>query len=115
MNPTIEKRRKKPRFIITMEAPTGVPAKNEMLIPIINENADTSALEKVTALYVLNTRIEVREGKIMSALMSREPNILIPRTIVRAESIANSIVYLSLFSPPALENTGSKVTAKRRG
>ena len=69
----------------------------------------------VTPLYVVATLFALKQGKIIKALISREPNILIPSTIVRAERIANRVVYLSALNDADQANTGSKVTTYSLG
>ena len=92
-------------------APTGVPAKIDVIIP---KNAQTTEIipeEIVTALKLLKTLIAESAGNITKADTSTEPTRFIATTITTAIIVAIKMLYSPVFVPLALAKFSSKVTA----
>lgn len=96
----------------TMVDPTGVEAKIEISIPLTAQITDKEAEKITTPLKFLINLIAESAGKIIRADIRREPTRFIPSTIMIAIIIAMIRLYLSVFTPVALEKFSSKVTAK---
>ena len=107
--PTIQKTIKIIILIATTLAPVGVAYRYEKTTPVKKQNIETSAEQIVTFLNFLNTRMELRAGKIIRLEMSMAPIMRMPSTIVRAVKKAISILYKPVFIPVALAKVSSKV------
>ena len=75
-----------------MLAPVGNERTYEMTNPIKNAISDSTADAIVTLLYVLNSFIALKDGKMIKLEINNEPRILIPITIVSAVKIDNKSV-----------------------
>ena len=74
--------------MITMPAPVGVSAKHDISIPLMTENADTTAEQMITCLKLLQSLIDVSEGNIIKLDIKSAPMSCIPITTVTAVSTA---------------------------
>ena len=72
------------RFIATIVEPTGVPDNNEIRRPATAQITETEALQIVTDLNVLKSRIAESDGNITRALIRREPTRFMASTIITA-------------------------------
>ena len=95
----------------TIVGPTGVPAIMEAKIPTAVQETDKIAEQIVTDLNDLKMRIALKAGKIINAEISNEPTKFIARTIMTAVTTAINKLYKFVFTPVALANDSSKVTA----
>lgn len=93
-------------------APTGVPARIDMLIPKNAHTTEFIAEEIVTALKLLKTLIEDNAGKIIRADTRSEPTNFIAITITTAMTVAIIMLNNSVFVPDAFAKFSSNVTAK---
>ena len=80
--------------------------------PKTKQKTESIAELIVTDLKVLNSRIDVRAGKIISEEISIEPISLMPSTIVIAVKTAVNILYTLVLIPVAFEKFSSKVIEK---
>ena len=71
-----------------MVAPTGVPAKIAIIMPIIAQITETTPATIVTAAKLLKSRITERAGKIIKADTNKEPTKFIANTIMTATIVA---------------------------
>ena len=79
-------------FTITTLAPAGVAYKKETVIPTKKQATEIIPDEIITCLKLLNTRIDVKAGKIIKLEISIVPIIRIPRTMVIAVKKAINIL-----------------------
>ena len=112
LNPTIRKIKKAMISLTTIVGPTGVPAMMEARIPIAVQVTDKIAEQIVTDLNDLKTRIALKAGKMIKADINNEPTRFIAKTMITAVIIAINKLYRLAFTPVALANDSSKVTAK---
>ena len=98
-------------LISTTLAPVGVAYIYEIVIPIKKHVIEITAEQTVTLLNFLNSRIELKAGKIIRLEISTAPIIRMPSTMVRAVKRAMSILYSPVFIPLAFAKVSSKVTA----
>ena len=103
--PITLKIRKATAFTNTTLAPAGVEYKNETVIPIKKQATEIIPDEIMTLLKLLNTRIEVKAGKIIKLEINIVPIIRIPRTIVIAVKNAINILYSSPLHLWPLQNS----------
>lgn len=96
---------------IIIVAPTGVPAKIEIIIPKSEQTTANPAEHIVTALKLLNTRIADNAGKIIKADTNSEPTKFIATTITTAIIVAINTLYNSTLVPEACAKFSSNVTA----
>ena len=111
MKPT---RKKTPKAIMsakTMVGPTGVPAIMEAKIPVAVQVTDKIAEQIVTDLNDLKMRIALNAGKIIKAEIRSEPTRFIAKTMITAVTTAINKLYKFVFTPVALANDSSNVTA----
>ena len=97
---------------VTIVAPTGVPPRIDINIPVKAATIDRIIEQMVTALKLPNTHIADRAGKMMSADIKSEPTKFIPSTIITAMMIAMIKLYVSVLVPVAFAYSSSNVTAK---
>ena len=97
-------------FTNTTLAPGGAEQIKDITIPKRKHTTDMMAEDTVTALKLLNIRIDERAGNIIRADMSRVPISLIPKTTVTAVRRAMSILYIPVLTPVAAAKDSSKVT-----
>ena len=100
------------RFVVTIVEPTGVPAKIDTIIPKAAQTTEITAENTVTLRKFLKIRIEERAGKIISAVISKEPTKFIAKTIITAMETARIRLYVLAPFPVACAKFSSKVTAK---
>ena len=77
---------------MTTLAPAGSEYKNDNVIPIKKQTTETNPAEIITDLKLLNTRIEVKAGKIISEEINIVPIIRMPNTMVIAVKKAINIL-----------------------
>ena len=75
-----------------MVGPIGAEISNAVIIPDIAQITDIISEETTTLLKLLNTRIEERAGKIISAEISSEPTRFIASTIITATTTASIVL-----------------------
>ena len=96
----------------TILAPVGVSYKKDAVIPTTKHKTESTAEQTTTVLKVLQRRMEVREGKIISLDISYVPIIRMLTTMVRAVSSAIIKLYKFALVPVAFAKFSSNVTAK---
>ena len=101
-------------FATTTVLPAGKFNKCAATVPTRKQLTATAAAVKTTLRKLLQTRIAVRAGKMMSAEMSSVPIMRMPSTTVTAVRIAMSVLQSPVLMPMAREKVSSKVTANRR-
>lgn len=101
-----------PASVATIVAPTGVPARIEIIIPLKAHTTEMIAEQIVTVLKLLNSLMDESAGKIISADISREPTRFIASTMITAITDAIIRLYVFTFVPVALAKVSSKVIAK---
>ena len=69
---------------VTMVAPTGVPAKMEIINPAAAHTTEKMAAHTVTEKKLLNNRIAERAGKMTKAEINSEPTRFMAKTITTA-------------------------------
>ena len=95
----------------TIVGPTGVPAIIEANIPVAVQLTDKIAEQIVTDLNDLKIRIALKAGKIINAEIRSEPTRFIAKTMIIAVTTAINKLYKLVFTPVALANDSSNVTA----
>ena len=95
-----------------MVAPAGVSARMEMQSPKSAHTTERTAEQITTDLKFLKSRIAESAGKIMSAVISRDPTRRMASTMTTAVTVAMSRLYAPARIPDALAKLSSKVTAK---
>ena len=98
--------------VITMVAPVGVSARMERHKPRTAQKTERIAEQTTTALKFLKSRIAESAGKMINAVISKDPTRRIARTITTAVTVAISKLYSPAETPEALTKVSSKVTAK---
>ena len=98
-------------FTVTIVAPTGVPHKSDIKKPVPAQNTAVIAEHIITLLKLLNIRIAVIDGNIISAEINNDPTRLMASTIIIAVITAIIRLYMSAFIPVAFEKFSSNVTA----
>ena len=73
---------------VTIVAPTGVPPRIDMNIPVKAATIDIITEQIVTDLKLPNTHIADRAGKMISADISSEPTRFMPKTMITAMIMA---------------------------
>lgn len=99
----------------TIVAPTGVPFKIAINIPVTVHISDRIAELISTSLKLLNNCITESAGKITRADINNEPTRFIANTMIVAIIIASIRLIPSTFKPEAFENLSSNVIEKILG
>ena len=95
-----------------MVAPTGVPARIEIIRPALAQISEIITEQIITLLKLLKSLIAESAGKIINAEISSEPTKFIAKTIITAITTAIRRLYKSARTPVAFAKLSSKVTAK---
>jgi hypothetical protein len=79
-------------FIITIVEPTGVPATMDKSNPIMAHTTERRQAKIVTFLKLLKICIDETAGKIIRAEIKRVPTRFMARTMIRAVTIAMTVL-----------------------
>ena len=80
-------------LVTTMVAPAGVSSKMERQRPNAEQNTAMTEEEITTDLKLLNNRMDESAGKIISAVINKEPTNLIDKTMTTAVTVAIKRLY----------------------
>ena len=100
------------RFVTTIVAPAGLEIAKLTTMPIKKQHIEIIALEIITLLKLLKTRIELNAGKITRLDIIIAPIRRIPITIVREVRMAMALLKICVLMPVDVEKVSSKVIVK---